>query len=99
MDNINISRIIIKMTREQIEKEGWTYTSKAWDDWYVKEGYFDMMTWMGRKAVMSYNSSDLRLRIYIDDFGYEHVIFHGVCPDFETFKLISKLVLNEENKK
>jgi len=86
----------IKMTREQIEKEGWKFKAKSWDDWYEKEGDFDMGTWTGRKAVMQYNSIDLRLRVFIDDFGHEHVVFHGVCPDFETFKLISKLVLNEK---
>lgn len=83
------------MTKEDIEKEGWRFKGKSIDIWFEKEGDYDMGSWTSYKAVCHYGMHDMKLTIYVEDCGVEHHVFRGKCPDIETFKLISKLVLNE----
>lgn len=81
------------LTIEQIEAEGWMLTGRAVDNWFEKKGNWNMGSWTAYKAIMHYSSHDGRLFIHVDDFGVEHKIFEGNCPDLETFQYICKLIL------
>jgi hypothetical protein len=83
------------MTREDIEKEGWRFKGRSVDIWFEKEAHYNMSSWTAYKAILHYGLHDQRLRIYLEDCGNEHVVFEGNCPDIETFRLVTKLVLHE----
>ncbi len=91
-DNICNLRTLY-LTREQIEKEGWKYTSKSIDIWFEKEGMFDRENnYIVYKLKMHYNLQDKWLSINIDDRGEDQFIFNGKCKCINEFRIIMKLL-------
>jgi hypothetical protein len=81
-----------RLTKEDIEKEGWKYTGKSINIWFEKEGNFERTTWTAYKAILHYNTYDNWMTVYLKDYDNEHHIFQGKCPDINTFRTIQKLL-------
>ena len=82
------------ITRVEIEARGFSHTGKSIDDWYQREGEFDMGSWTSYKMTMQYGS-DSRMRIFVDDRGEEVDVFKGVVQSVEQFDSLLEMICIE----
>jgi len=82
------------LTREEIEARGFTHTGKAVDDWYEREGEFDMGSWTAYMMKLQYGK-DARMRIFAIDRGDEADVFIGVVQSVEQFDNLLEMICIE----
>jgi hypothetical protein len=82
------------MNKEDIESLGWTYRGRAIDQWFEKEGSFDLRLFKSYLITMHYNMQDFEMTIEADDpsESNDYVLFRGIIKDKKDLEKVMELI-------